>query len=610
MGDGYLLLLCLVLCGTIVAAAPTRNLATNGSFETPDPADPTRPAGYTAGRVPPSGDNVKMTWEEEGVLGHRCIALETTDSSGNGYWETTVSVKPGTAYTIAFYYKCRDIGMPAATTGDPAYNHARPGGPNLELGVGTDDPSYTDPGKPTNWTDIGISVGPVGGTYLPVATDWRYVWQDVTTRPDQTRLRVRLRLFCYAQKVWFDNLSVSEAATTPKPPPVKSSGWTAANTTTPHRSAAPAISGPTRPELRGQTLYVNAKPFFPIGLYAYCCTPTDGRFREDALAEATAAGYDMLLNTALVPPDDTVADLDMLSQHGMYGLLNISRDMKGAVSPEAAREALTVQGQAQWRDHPSTIGYWADDPENLENTEGGPIPASTLTLLENTRRVLQEHSPGYPLVWAVSNLPRLPAAAPTADILLSYRYPVPIYHPQMIYGFTMAYALSVIGDKPLWFNSQGLDLGESAKLKSEQFRPTPAEMPAMAFYSVIEGARGWSLYAANLTKERHPEHWAMAMLMGRQMREIAPALAEGKAGSTARLQPGTLNGSIYFREIELNGEHTLIAVNMSGAAVHVRWEFKRPARLAALFEDRMMARAAKHVLEDFEPYQVHIYRWR
>ena len=143
------------------------NLVRNPGFEQPDTANPGLPAGFAPGCVGKDSE-VKLTWEEPGGTGKKAVAIETTSSSGLGYWETTIPVQPLTEYTLSFSYKCRSAAVPQATTGDPLYNRSRPGGPNLELGVITEDKSQMGP--PTSWSDIGISLGPVGGTYLPLAT--------------------------------------------------------------------------------------------------------------------------------------------------------------------------------------------------------------------------------------------------------------------------------------------------------------------------------------------------------------------------------------------------------------------------------------------------------
>ena len=773
--------------GAAAPAPPIANLATNPSVERPDPGRADCPAGFRPGRVPGGQRKAKLTWEGPGHTGKKAIAVETLDSSDLGYWETVVPVKPLTDYVLSVAYKCRSAAPGGASQGDPAYNKGRPGGPNLELGaVAGDEP----PAKPKPWTDIGWALDPVGGAYLPLATRWALHRQTARTVAGQTRLRIKLRVFCYAQKVWFDDLSVVEAASIPKvaivapaddavvgdgkpafqwrgpqgssayvlecsPSPAFSGdttrradgirgerfalrdrlppglwfwhvgvtdqhgvpfwlaegsfhaverGWAARDTTPPSvflpkpvpnasaeadatiaASFSDAGSGidppsarivldgrdvtahatvtkdgltlrPPRPlakgahrvavsvadkagnrsnrlawqfgvgtPLRNETrlhngaYLLNGEPFFPIGIYCYRLHPSDGRFSEASLSQAVRRGFDVLLNT--IEPQNGLKNLDKLLSHGMKCLLNISTDMRRCDTPASANAALLEKGQARFRNHPCVLGYWADDPENLEDTKGTPIPKGTLAKMANTRTVLKEHSPHYPLVWAMSNLPRFKDGVPSADILLAYRYPVPQYHPQMIHGWTLHYVYSVSGHKPVWFNSQALDLGYGASLRcghkygtpfkpTDILRPTPAEMRAMAYYSLVLGVRGFSLYANYVSPTSHPAHWPEALRLATELRHLAPALAAGRHATAASLQPDTASGSICFREIAHDGAHTLIAVNMSAGRVAARWQFWRPTRAAVLFEDRAMGKRSHEMCDLFEPFGVHVYTWR
>ena len=184
---------------------------------------------------------------------------------------------------------------------------------------------------------------------------------------------------------------------------------------------------------------------------------------EAGLAQAAAAGFDLTLNTV-----ETQEGLGKLFAHGMKCLLNITPDIGSADTPEAAQVALMEQGQARFHDHPSVLGFWADDPENVDNTEGTPLPETTRSKLAIARDVLRQHAPGRPIVFAISNLPRIAASMPFADVLLAYRYPVPQYHPQMLYGWTLAYCQSVVDQQPIWLNSQAVDLGYGASLMSTE----------------------------------------------------------------------------------------------------------------------------------------------
>ena len=170
---------------------------------------------------------------------------------------------------------------------------------------------------------------------------------------------------------------------------------------------------------------------------------------------------------------------------------------------------------------------------------------------------------------------------------------------------------SVSQGKPVFFNSQAIDLGYARLVKStEGFRPTPAEVRVMAYHALVIGVRGYSLYANYLNAKDYPEHWRTALEIASEFRHLAPALAAGRAAETVSLKRDSTDNAMYFREIEQDGVHTLIAVNPSGAPVAVEWYFKKPVRAAALFEDRIMPAKARRVSDVFEPFGVHVYRWQ
>ena len=669
--------------------APSLGLANpieNSGFESPDPGDADRPAGFDPGRVGRDREAV-MNWESPGCRSTRCVTVETKHSSDLGYWQTVVPVRPETTYTISLHYKTRPPAPGSAAAGDPLYNQGRPGGPNLELGMAPDDPA--DAGKTVRWSDIGVALPPLGGLFLPVATDWAQFHHTFTTRPGQTKLLVKLRVWCYAQKAWFDDVTLVEGAvevSKPAPDPA----WAARDTTPPRvfrpqpppnsraqpdaaarasfgesgsgidgdsarveldgadvtgqarvdgdgitlRPAKPLAPGAHRVRARvsdragnqgnvlswqfgvGKTLNnaleagaeparLNGEPFFPLGIYAYACHPDDGRFREDHLAQAADAGYNIVLNTI-----ERRQGLDKELAHGIMGTLNVTYGLKGCTGPAEAKVAMLDKGQGRFTDHPCVVALWADDPENIENTEGTPVPPTTLVKLGHARKALKEHAPGLPWIFAISNLPRLAPAMPYGDILLSYRYAVPQYHPMMIYGWTIAVCREMVPDKPLWFLSQAIDLGYGADFGlPDRFRPTPQEVRAMAFYSLVCGVKGYCLYANYLNADDYPDHWATALDIATQMRHLAPTLAEGTAASTARLEDGVHAGSVFYREMAHDGRHTLIAVNLSAGTVPATWSFDSPAQAVALFENRSMGSKSPSVRDVFEPWGVHLYQW-
>jgi hypothetical protein len=674
-----------VLSGTcpILAAGPP-NLVDNGGLETVDPKHADRPDGFRPGRIGTSFS--EMTWTSPGHDSRRCVSVRTTDSSGLGYWQTVVTVKPRTIYTISLDYRARAADR-GAKSDIPLFQRSRPGGPNLELGILPAD--RTKAGRPTAWSDIGIALDPVGGIYLPLATRWSRFGHSFRTWAGQTRLVVKLRLCHYAQQVWFDNLSVVEGEL-PASRVAADPLWVTGDSTPPSvfrplplpntkaaRDAAiqvvfaedgtgvdpttarvlldgkdvtsravinatglrllpdrPLADGPHRVSvsiadrsgLRSNTLAwqfgvgrtlrnvlvakigstrLNGEPFFPIGIYAYSCHPGDGRFRVDHLRQAADAGFNIVFNTI-----ETRQGLDTELAHGIMGTLNISSGLKHCTDPAAAEAALLKKGQGRLADHPSVVAFWADDPENVEDSKGTPISATAIAKMRNARLALKKGFPRIPSVFAISNLPRLKPAMPYGDILLSYRYPVPQYHPMTINSFTIGTCRRLVPDKPLWFLSQAVDLGYGARFGlSRPMRPTPDEVRAMAFYSLACGVHGYALYANFLNARDFPDHWSTALDVARRVRHITGPLTAGRDVGTVGLAPGPFNGSVFYRELRHGDRHTLIAVNMSAGMLPVTWRFEKPVQATVLFEDRRMARPADSVGDVFGPWSVHLYQW-
>ena len=681
-------------CRISTAAQP--NLVVNGDLETVDQKHADRPRGFRPDRVGKAFS--EMAWTSPGHNSRRCISVTTKDSSGLGYWQTLVTVKPLTIYTISLYYRARAARLESGSD-VLHFLRGRPGGPNLELGMLGSDSS--DAGQPTAWSDIGIALDPVGGLFLPLATEWSLFRHTFKTRAGQTSLVVKLRLCHYAQQVWFDNLSVVEGRL-PPPEIVADPLWVGGDTTPPAvlrpsplpntRAARDTIIGvafseegsgvdpesarvlldgknvtslavinagglwlkPPRPlaegphrvsvsiadrsGLRSNTLAwqfgvgrtlrntlvikmvkdpkdapdektwstrLNGEPFFPIGIYAYSCHPGDGRFRADHLRQAIDAGFNIVFNTI-----ETRQGLDIELAHGIMGTLNITAGLKHCTDPAAAEVALLKTGQGRLADHPGVVAFWADDPENVENSMGTPISKTAIAKMRNARLALRKGFPRIPTVFAISNLPRLKPSMPYGDILLSYRYPVPQYHPMTINSFTIQTCRSLVPDKPLWFLSQAVDLGYGTRFKLPRpMRPTPDEVRAMAFYSLVCGINGYALYANSLNARDFPDHWATALDVARRIRHIAAPLTSGRDVRTVRLGPGPYTGSMFHRELRHGDHHTLIAINMSAGTVPVTWRFKEPVQAKALFENRKMARPSDTLGDVFGPWSVHLYQW-
>ena len=350
-------------------------------------------------------------------------------------------------------------------------------------------------------------------------------------------------------------------------------------------------------------LLVNDEPYFPVGIYTSTCMPGDeGRFSESALAEATAAGFDCLLNTVIKPEQ-----LPMLQQHRIRNLATVYYEMQEIRDAASAEAALIAEGQARYiSKHPTTLGYWVEpeyDPKYLLNmVEAG--------------KVLRKYDPAHLFIYCGSVDRRWKEFMDATDIVIAYRYPIPRYHPIMIYGWTLALAYQVAEDKPVWFLPQAFSFELLGRIRNrepvsqDQFRPTAAEMRVMVYFSLVMGVKGLGYYALHLPHPSLSSVWDEVLKEAAELRYLAPVLAAGKEVRTVSLRKDSSYGSVYFREIEYDGTHTLIAVNMSAGRVAATWNFDKAVQAAVLFEDRAMPEESDQMTDLFDPFEVHIYRWK
>jgi hypothetical protein len=181
-------------------------------------------------------------------------------------------------------------------------------------------------------------------------------------------------------------------------------------------------------------------------------------------------------------------------------------------------------------------------------------------------------------------------------------------------------AKEAAGKKQVWFISQAIDLSLETQLRKpslQEFRPTPQEMRAMNYLALVKGVKGLIIYASGGSRKpglynnlvEYPDQWREALKIASEVRYLSPALAEGKETQTVNLSPEEATKAVRFREIEHEGRHYLIAVNVTKTPAQVTWRFPQPVQPSVLFEDRLLAKRATKMTDTFKPYEVHIYAW-
>ena len=94
----------ILLSFSVMALSMTnQSLVTNGSFETPDPSNPSKPLGWHQG-------NENCTWVDGGHNGGKCVCLKPGSYVDYFYgWFSLIDVKPHTKYKVTCWVKTENV---------------------------------------------------------------------------------------------------------------------------------------------------------------------------------------------------------------------------------------------------------------------------------------------------------------------------------------------------------------------------------------------------------------------------------------------------------------------------------------------------------------------
>ena len=352
---------------------------------------------------------------------------------------------------------------------------------------------------------------------------------------------------------------------------------------------------------------VNGEPHFPIGLYNGSCDPKNPlSASKPYLAQAAAAG----VNCQMLGESTGPAHLDVMLARGMKALKAVTATL--AAMGETGDGPMVQMADAT-KDHPAMLGWWASDPDTMEKTRANVAAAY---------RVLRRRDPDHPVIWILSHADKYKQTLPTTDACFTYHYPITqgVMGPAALYTRALKPAFEAANPvgKQVWFASQGIDLrlAEGEKLAPGAFRPTAAEIRVMNYLALAKGVKGLFFYAGggsptpgvynDLTE--YPAQWREAMKIATEVRYLSPVLAAGRPVETARPDPP--HPAIHSLELEQEGVHTMLAVNVGAIPVSAAWRLDKPVRPMVLFENRTLSEPTAKLTDHFEPLEVHIYRWK
>lgn len=159
---------------------------------------------------------------------------------------------------------------------------------------------------------------------------------------------------------------------------------------------------------------------------------------------------------------------------------------------------------------------------------------------------------------------------------------------------------------------------ETGRIDNPERKPTPAQVRAEVWMSLIHGSRGL-IYFVHQFKPKFNEHALLddpEMLAGvtavnQQVRELAPVLNAGKPVD-ATVTSSTPEVPIALMARHHNGMISLFSVGMRNAPAKGSFNIpslaKKSARVEVIGENRTLELKDGAFTDNFDPYAVHLYR--
>jgi hypothetical protein len=167
------------------------------------------------------------------------------------------------------------------------------------------------------------------------------------------------------------------------------------------------------------------------------------------------------------------------------------------------------------------------------------------------------------------------------------------------------------GTKTVWNCIECSHIGDEGR------KPTPAEVRAEAWMSIIHGSRGL-IYFVHQFKPHFreaalfddPEMLAAVTKLNREITALAAVIKSPPVTSSEAVRPTDLKASVATMTRQHQGSSYLFAVSTQTNAATIRFTATTNGSAEVLGEDRTITVEAGAFTDRFEPWAVHLYRIR
>jgi hypothetical protein len=405
-------------------------------------------------------------------------------------------------------------------------------------------------------------------------------------------------------------------------------------------NALPTQADPPPPvervEIRTEGLYVNGKPFFPVGIGWV----GHGHY---SLPEAGEKGFNLAITHGQHPPrinlESWRSDIDEAYANGMYAMASVGNGVW---------EDLEVLEQIVMacRDAPGLLVWELEDEPNIRVSGPEGVPN-----VDRPYRVPPERfKPAYDLIKRLDPLHPVyinlgygylkdhQDYRDVADIHSGDVYPVPVFTLNHVAEYSDSVMKGAVGKLGwMWIQMapvQGVDFLRKSNIPDRA--PTIVEVRCMTYMAVTRGISGVTYFAFHYREKGRdwwinqstPAYWSQWADLTAELRLLAPyLLAPEVPGLVSEIIEGSKpsrrptwdgSGELGYTALHLSLRQTdsgyfLIAVNGLNSPIKARFKVPVPdgglaADGASVRSEHRLVAVENGVFEDsFEPYAVHLY---
>ena len=394
-------------------------------------------------------------------------------------------------------------------------------------------------------------------TIAGLSADWHTFTYNVTV-PESAE-NVRLYIFNVGTGILFADAASLVSVT---------------GTVQPRRAVSRVTQSPARVEIRKNVVYLEAQPFFPVGIY---------QCNDPAALEGT--GFNLCMGHELMTT--AVELLDACDEAGVMTMFNLTGLLRGH-RPEKVAEAVR-----DVKHHPAILAWYVcDEPDSgAWNVPPDEVALATRLL----HRATKQPTTSVVMAWAESNLYRYQGAL---DILATDIYPIrgggqPSDLTKVAAATDVA-KRATGASKPVWLVLQGTP------------EASPEEEYGVTYLAITHGADG-ILYFAYSDELRQSEAWKALVDISLELQELSPYLTS----PTSKRPVTASDGRVHTMLKESDKVYCLITVN-SAAEVLGEVTFTLPFLREGVpfivpFEARIGEAAGGTITDRFGPYQRHVY---